>query len=349
MNEPKTVFRAVRQYSLPLPDETMEFLRGIAVDYAKVKEYVFLRYSGIGSIEKLYPKGYTIQNEMNTTDFRKEVNLPQAYYSQAMFEAIGSIKSGWSNLKNKIISLVRQNENLTDLERHYIYTILKFNKSFSAILNRQEVERPKKFKDVELDYKRLHNLICRLTRKHIPKHSACSRNYFKVVNTGFDYVEGGLRLCTREWGKRLFIPLADNLRYTKPLTVIVLDDRIEISISVESKTQKHDDYNEKIALHLGYLTMFTTSDGNKYGEKLGDMLSARTERILAKRRVRGKYHSLHLKALESNDIKRAKKIKANNLGSMKFVGENNREMAGIYSKPQSKNFQGGWSVIFAND
>ena len=105
MDETKTVYRAVRQYSKPLSEETMEFLRGIVADYAKVKAYVFKRYSGIKSIKKLYP-GYTIQNEINASGFREKLNLPYPYYSQAMFEAISNIKSGWSNLRNKIVSLV---------------------------------------------------------------------------------------------------------------------------------------------------------------------------------------------------------------------------------------------------
>lgn len=330
MEETKTVYRSVRQYSKPLPDETMEFLRGIAADYAKVKHYVFQRYSGIGSIEKLHP-GYTVQNEMNRTGFRNELNLPYPYYSQAMFEAIGNIKSGWSNLKNKIISLVKKNENLTDPERHYIFTILKVNTLYSAVLNRQEFERPAKFKDSDLDFDRLHNLICRLTRAHRTAHGKGSCDYFKVVNRGYRYADGGLWLGTRISNRRIFIPLTDSAKHTKPLTVKILTNTIEIIAPVESKVKTHNDYTEKVALYLGYLKMFTASSGNEYGAQLGEMLSARTERIHAKNRLRGKYYSLYRTALKDNRIKAAYKIEKNNLGNLKYVSKNSREMSGIKS------------------
>jgi IS605 OrfB family transposase len=330
MKETKTVYRAVRQYSKPLPDDTMEFLRGIALDYAKVKAYVFQRYAGISSIEKLYP-GYTIQNEMNATGFRQQLNLPYPYYSQAMFEAIGNIKSGWSNLKNKIVSLVKKNENLTDVERHYIFTILKVNKLYAAVLNRREFECPAKFKDSDIDFKRLHNLICRLTRKYMTIHGEGSGDYFKVINTGFRYADGGLWLGTRISNRRSFIPLTDNAKHTKQLTVKILDNKIEVIAPVESKVKARNDYTEKTALYLGYLKMFTSSNGSEYGSLLGEMLSARSERIYEKNRRRGKYYGLYRNAIRDNKIKIAAKIKTNNLGTLKFVGKNNREMLGIKS------------------
>ena len=329
-NETKTVYRAIRQYSKPLSDDTMEFLRGIAIDYAKVKSYVFQRYSGISSIEKLYP-GYTIQNEMNTTGFRQQLNLPYPYYSEAMFEAIGNIKSGWSNLKNKIASLVKRNENLNDTERHYIFTILKVNKLYSAVLNRQEFECPAKFKESDIDFKRLQNLICRLTREHMTTHGKGSGNYFKVNNRGFRYANGGLWLGTRISNRRTFIPLTDNAKHTKQLIIKILENTIEIIAPVESVVKIRNDYTKKIALHLGYMRMFTSSTGGEYGVLLGEMLSTRAERIYEKNERRGKYHSLYRNALKDNKLKVANKIKTNNLGTLKFVGINNREMLGIKS------------------
>jgi len=330
MEETKTVFRVVRQYSKPLSNETMDFLQGIATDYAKVKNYVLKRYSGINSIEKLYP-GYTIQNEMNTTGFRQELNLPYPYYSQAMFDAIANIKSGWSNLKNKLVLLVRNNENLNDIERHYIFTVLKINKLYSAVLNRQEFECPKKFNETDIDFNRLHNLVRRLTRKHMIKHGKSTGNYFKAINKGYRYADGGIWLGTRVSNRRTLIPLTDTAKHTKPLTIMLLNNKIEILAPVESKVKTYNNNTEKTALYLGYLKMFTSSTGNDYGSQLGEMLSTRTERIYAKNKRRGKYHGLYRNAVKENKTKIANKIKSNNLGTIKFVNKNKSEMLGIKS------------------
>lgn len=41
----------------------MNKLLEIARDYREVRNYVYTRYGGIGSLSKIYP-GYTVQNEM---------------------------------------------------------------------------------------------------------------------------------------------------------------------------------------------------------------------------------------------------------------------------------------------
>lgn len=51
----RTVTKTIWQYSMPLPDETMEFLRGIAVDCRKVKNYVYGKYSGVRNLNNLTP------------------------------------------------------------------------------------------------------------------------------------------------------------------------------------------------------------------------------------------------------------------------------------------------------
>ena len=52
MNTKEIITKTAVQYSEPLPKETMEFLRGIAQDYCKVKNYVRGQaYAGIQHTE----------------------------------------------------------------------------------------------------------------------------------------------------------------------------------------------------------------------------------------------------------------------------------------------------------
>ncbi len=51
---PDTICKTVHQYSKePIPDEQMEKLLAIAEDCCKVKNYVYIRYGGKGSLTKL--------------------------------------------------------------------------------------------------------------------------------------------------------------------------------------------------------------------------------------------------------------------------------------------------------
>ena len=99
--------------------EDMEKLREIALDCRKVKNYVYDRFGGIGSLSKLYP-GYTIQNEMTASGLRSELDLPSVYFYLAVFDALGDIKSQWTRTKSKVLGLVGENKNLTADERSII-------------------------------------------------------------------------------------------------------------------------------------------------------------------------------------------------------------------------------------
>lgn len=323
------IIRTIRQYSEQLPEETIEFLQGIAEDYAKVKSYVYRRYSGIGSMGKIYP-GFTVQKEIRMSGLRKELNLPDDYMAVAVMDALGGIKSAWSNLKNKIAALIKENKNLTDDERHYVFTILKRDAMYAAVLARRDFERPKAHVGKDLDYRRLDNLICRLTRKYkISPGMQVNTNYFGVSSRGYAYKGGGIRLASRIPQKRVFIPLKDKAAYTKQIRVRLHENYVELIIPVESKIKRHGDYLNTIALSLGYVVMLTASTGNEYGERLGVLLSERTERVYTKMKMRGTYNSAVKKSVEAGDRCFAEKIKRNNLGKKKFISQNNQEMDGI--------------------
>ena len=102
----------------------MQKLLEIAEDYREVKNYVYARYGGIGSLSKIYP-GYTVQNEMTASGLRERLNMPSVYFYLAVFDALGDIKSQWTKIKSRILKLVNKNEGFTPEEKHYIRFLLK--------------------------------------------------------------------------------------------------------------------------------------------------------------------------------------------------------------------------------
>ena len=132
MSTDSTVTKTIWQYSEQLPEETMDFLKSIAVDYCKVKNYVYGRYSGIRNLNNLTPV-YNILNEMRGCGLREQLNLPVVYYELAIAEAVTNIKSNWGNVKNRIGDCITENENLSDDDRIYLRTVLKLNSVYAAI------------------------------------------------------------------------------------------------------------------------------------------------------------------------------------------------------------------------
>ncbi len=282
------VCKTTRQYSKGLiPDDDMEKLLEIAGDYAKVKEYVYARYGGIGSLAKIYP-GYTVQNEMTQNGLRGELGLPSVYFYLAVFDALGDIKSQWTKTKTKILQLVGRNENLSQEEKHYLRFLLKVNSAFEAVLNRKPIELPEEIQrqyerlagQVETD--RLNRYLCRQARSC---HKKCGQGKnqgrktetkgFSVAERAYRYGESGgsrgIFISVKEKRRRVFVPLTDSNQYKSQLYVKLYpeENRIEINAPIQVAVRRYADYRNKVGISLGMYTMLTTDGGRRYGEELG--------------------------------------------------------------------------------
>lgn len=147
----------------------------------------------------------------------------------------------WSRLKEKIRLLVMQNPHLCDIERHYICWILKHQKVYSRVIQRKRLDLPPHFQGKGLNVKRLHNLNCRLTRRH--KQKKCrvrAHDIFSVTNKAYKYVPGGIRLSTEVPNRRVFIPLTDKNRYdAQMLLKFTNKNRIVFHVPLQQKVRQN--------------------------------------------------------------------------------------------------------------
>jgi len=320
----EVITKTVWQYSEPLPQETLEFLQGIAEDYGKVKNYVYGRYSGIRSMNRLVPV-YDVLNEMRHCGLRAQLNLPAAYYELAVAEAVTDIRGMWGMLKNKLRDLISANENLSADDRMYLRTVLKINSVFSAILNRQEYERPSKTAKLDIDTNRLNNLLCRLVRKHLRVPKTNSQAGFKVMPTGYHYKEQGLELVSRQARKRIRLPLKDSTTSKRQLHIYVRDDRAVIAIPVDVEIKRKPEAQNVLYAHIGYKDMLTLSTGCVYGQDLNKLVTPETERLNEKNRERRKQYNAYCRSMEEGNLRKAEAIQSNNLGRQKYLRRKQRE------------------------
>ena len=318
------ITKTVWQYSKPLPSETLAFLQGIAEDYGKVKNFVYGRYSGIRNMNRLVP-AYDVLNEMRHCGLRAQLNLPAAYYELAVSEAVTDIRGMWGMLKNKLRDLINANENLSADDRAYLRTVLKINSVFSAILNRQEHELPSKVVGLEIDAKRLNNLLCRLVRKHLQQPKTNSQAGFKVIPAGYRYKEQGLYLVSRQPRKRICIPLRDSNTSSRQLHIVLKGDIAVIAMPVDVIARKSPDAHSIIYAYIGYKDMLTLSNGHVYGENLNKLVTPETERLYEKNRERRKQYAAYRKSKENGNLKKAEIILSNNLGKQKYFRIKQRE------------------------
>nr|WP_305142393.1 zinc ribbon domain-containing protein [uncultured Acetatifactor sp.] len=277
---PDTICKTVHQYNKePIADRDMEKLQEIAEDCRKVKNYVYARFGGIGSLSKLYP-GYTIQNEMTASGLREELSLPSVYFYLAAFDAIGDIKGQWTRTKNRVLQLVGDNGSFTEEEKHYLHFLLKVNNAFDAVLNQRKAELPKEIQKQydelagRVDTERLNRYLCRQVRKHHARQGklhADAADGFSIAERAYRYADHGIYLSIKEKRKRIFVPLTDNNQYKSQLYIKLYpqEARIELNAPVEVAVRRHGDYCNRIGVSLGLYTMLTTDEGHRYGEELG--------------------------------------------------------------------------------
>ena len=279
------ICKTIRQYSKnPISDDDMEKLLEIAADYAKVKNYVYMRFGGIGGLSKIYP-GYTVQNEMTASGLRGNLGLPSVYFYLAVFDAVNDIKGQWENTKSEVLRLVGKNENLTEEEKHYMRFLLKVSNAFEAVLNQKDIELPESIQKQyvklaeQVNGDKLNRYLCRQVRKVRGKRSRAIPNGkadgFAIAERAYRYGENeglnGIFVSIKERRKRIFIPLTDSNRYASQLYIKLYPEekRLEINVPIRVTVCRHEDYQNQVGISMGMYTMLTTNQGHAYGEELG--------------------------------------------------------------------------------
>lgn len=283
--ENMTIVKTVKQYNkYPISDDDMDKLREIAEKYNVVRNYVYKRYGGVGSISKITP-GYAVGREMNNSGFRQQINIPSVYYERAVYDALTDIRSQWSAVKNKIRRLALNNPQFGDDDRHYIFFVLRYDKCFQAVVMRDEnafAEASGKVYDKivrNVDKHRLDNYINRQVRKNLSPIRSDSDDYFKIKGKMYNYSGDMIRIPSSVPRRFICIPLSDNNRYDCQIGIKLLYETngIEISVPIEVKVKKHEDYTSSIGVAFGMFEMLTTNTGNVYGADFREYMNEFSE------------------------------------------------------------------------
>ena len=312
-----TVTKTVWQYSIPLPEETMTFLKGIAADCCKVRNYVYGKYAGIRNINNLTPV-YNILNEMRSCGLREQLNLPVVYYELAIADAVANIKSNWRNVKNRIGDCITANENLSDQDKLYLRTVLKLNSVYAAILNRQEYEMPKNADGLDIDEKRLNNLLCRLTRRYLTQPRSDNTDSFRISPNGYSYKDGAMRIVCRIPRKRIAIPLRDSRMFDRQIQIQIRQNDVALAVPIATRVRVHQDYTNTVYIYIGSQDMFTLSNEHIYGAALEELTDPETERLAKKNRERRRIYTAYNQSTEDGDTKKVQNIETNNFGKLKY-------------------------------
>lgn len=124
-----------------------------------IKNYVWSRYSGIGSLLK--QSGWTIRDELIQKDLLSN-KITKTLSRVAIEKSASTIKTNWITTKKKVKKAITQNENLTEDDKHYLYLCLKHTPTLYSILNYKKVDYQTDYlRTLNINVHRLNNLLRR--------------------------------------------------------------------------------------------------------------------------------------------------------------------------------------------
>lgn len=335
--------KTVRQHSLPLDAETMRELTDMAVAYRNVKNYVYSRYSGICSIVLVNHRGRCrreIRDEWSAkrTNFASQWPLPARISNLAIEDALGGIRSEYSNTVRRLKLAIKTSETLDEDTKTVLLETVRHDRLVQQVLVEHRLERPKKTASLIVDERHAVNWLCRHYRRlrgHVPHTDSL---YLRVDDCLYSYTHGEdgnsvIGVATMRRGQRLTLPLTDRLEHRGILRIIVKPStrtvEIQSTLNVTVKPLNMDG-ERVIGIDKGVTDLLMCSTGNAYGH-VGTLMAQESDRQTAKLRQRNRVWQQAKRCEEAGDMAKAERIRRNNMGHIKWTRQTGRAKAHITS------------------
>ena len=309
-----------------------------------IKNYVWARYSGIGSLLK--QSGWTIRDELIQKDLLSK-KIPKTLSRVAVEKSASIIKTNWVATKKKVKKAIAQNENLTKDDKHYLYLCLKHTPTLYNILNYKKVDYATDyFKDLKIDVHRLNNLLRRYVRRYKIKSHTNKANVILTSNLyKFNSNDNTFMFSGKAKHSRLEISLIGNVPKLKGTLELVKNQKtnqyylhvpLDRIISKKEMTAE----SETLGLDVGITDLITLSNGSIYGANSAELFYTLSDNFVNKNRSRLFSYKRKLEqriVIEQDQYKKSllesklKNLEENNLGSKNRISKISKYKSRIVS------------------
>ena len=309
-----------------------------------IKNYVWSRYSGIGSLLK--QSGWTIRDELIQKNLLSN-KITKTLSKVAVEQSASIIKANWTTTKKKVKKAIAQNENLTKDDKHYLYLCLKHTPTLYNILNYKKVDYQTDYlKDLKIDVHRLNNLLRRYVRRYKTKSHTNKTN---IVLTSslykFDLNNKNFAFTGKKKHSRIEISLIGNIPKLKGTLELVKnqkDNQYYLHVPLDRVISKKNITNESeiLGLDVGITDLITLSNGSVYGANSAELFYTLSDNLVNKNRSRLFSYKRKLEQKFSMELDQSKKaileqklknLENNNLGSKKRISKISKYKSRIVS------------------
>lgn len=299
-----------------------------------IKNYVWSRYSGIGSLLK--QSGWTIRDELIQKDLLSK-KITKTFLRAAIEKSASTIKANWTTTKKKVKKAIAQNENLTKDDKRYLYLCLKHTPTLYNILNYKKVDYQTDYlKDLKVDVHRLNNLLRRYVRRYKTKSYTNKANIILTPSLyKFDLNNNTFSFTGKKKKSRIVITLIGNVPKSNSILELVKNQKtnqyylhvpLDRIISKKEMTAK----SELLGLDVGITDLITLSNGSVYGANSAELFYTLSDNLVNKNRSRLFSYKRQLEdriLTEQDQSKKSlleqklKNLETNNLGSKKRISK----------------------------
>lgn len=329
-----TPLRTIKQYSKDLSLNDFISIVELCEKYRCTRNYFYSRYCGIGNRDNLYGHKQKIRDVLVKDGF--DCELPARLWKSCLDDAVGGMKSMWSNMLNECSIRVSNHESLSDEEKHYIRYILLVPRLLDCVLNQRNFIVPTKINYKSLDFVKLNTLIRRLIRlcKGKVPHSDEARSF--ILDSGsYSYKNDVICIQSLDKGKRINIPVNTKFKHDSTIRIVIdyENKRIEVHGTIPLKTQKKSIIDSKspnkVACDVNYTNVLTDNNGVVYGDKSNDLYNKNTNKLQAtiekRHKIQMQLNQLKAELVTCDNVDRRKallkkidNIERCNLGTKKY-------------------------------
>ena len=309
-----------------------------------IKNYVWSRYNGIGSLLK--QSGWTIRDELIQKDLLSK-KITKTLSRVAVEQSAATIKSNWTTTKKKVKKSIAQNENLTKDDKHYLYLCLKHTPTLYNILNYKKVDYATDcLKDLKVDVHRLNNLLRRYIRRYKTKSYTNKANVILTSNLyKFDSNNNIFSFTGKKKNSKVTITLIGNIPKLKGTLELVKNQKsnqyyLHVPLDRIIIKKEMTEQSEILGLDVGITDLITLSNGSIYGANSAELFYTLSDNLVNKNRSRlfSYKRQLEERILTENDPSKKsilelklKNLENNNLGSKKRISKISKYKSRIVS------------------
>ena len=295
-----------------------------------IKNYVWSRYSGIGSLLK--QSGWTIRDELIQKDLLSS-KISKTLSRVAIEKSASTIKINWKATKKKVKRAITQNENLTEDDKRYLYLCLKYTPTLYNILNYKKVDYQTDYlKDLSVNIHRLNNLLRRYIRRYKTKSYTKQTNVILTSNLyKFNPNNNEFTFTGKKSYSQLKITLIGNVPKLKGTLELVKNQKtnqyylhVPLDRIIAKKNMTVE--SEILGLDVGITDLITLSNGSVYGANSAELFYTLSDNLVNKNRSRlfSYKRKLEERILTEQDLSKKsilelklRNLEENNLGTQK--------------------------------